>query len=64
LLRIGQPLGLSEDIYCMAYISMLKSEHITLFMDIETGAFVGEERRQKIIQRRFDKKKDDIQTSP
>lgn len=40
-LRIGQPVTLSEDIFSMAFISMLKDEYISLFVDVETSELVS-----------------------
>jgi len=36
-IRLGFPIELSPDIYCLAFVSMLKNEYIADFMDVLTG---------------------------
>jgi len=36
-MRLGFPIEINQDIYCLAYVSMLKYEHITNFIDVLTG---------------------------
>jgi hypothetical protein len=36
-LRMGTAVELSEDIYCITYLSMLRADYISLYLDVETG---------------------------
>ena len=47
-LRIGSSVGLSEDIYCITYLSMMNADHISVFINIETGVPNEVEEREAI----------------
>ena len=44
-LRMGSPVELSEDIYCITYLSMLRADHISLYIDIATGMVIPANQR-------------------
>jgi len=47
-LRIGSGVELSEDIYCITYLSMLRADHISVYLNIETGQLTEQHERDGI----------------
>ena len=54
-LRMNSGVELTEDIYCIAYLSMLKADHISIFLDIETGHVNTEKEKQAIRKQLLEK---------
>lgn len=47
-LRMGTAVELSEDIYCITYLSMLRADYISLYLDIETGMVIPISKRPEL----------------
>ena len=48
-LRIGSPIDLDDDIYCLSYIVQMKNSHLVKFLDFDTGVIFEAEEREKLL---------------
>jgi uncharacterized membrane-anchored protein len=46
-LRVGTPIELRDDIYCMAFLSQLRPDIITRYIDLRTGETIMERDERK-----------------